>query len=482
MKRILPLLCLLALLSGCGACKHETIHPATCTEGSRCAECGEILSAPVGHSATEATCSEDSVCSACGEVLAPATGHAAGPAATCTEDQLCLTCGALLADRLGHTASGEASCAEDVICTVCGEVLIPAAHEPDDGPTCIDEQRCLRCGTALLPPTGHTPNAENGFTCADCGVTLALDSNAPEGSYIHETAAGVHYHNTVDAYYSGAVLICGDYALEYFKMGSNGCAPWASAINSFANRFPQLNVSAMIVPKSCAYNAPAGLENRADDQRAFISATYDLLEDSIVAVDAMEVMDRHSGEYLFYRTDHHWTSLGAYYASYAYCRANGLVPRQLGSYETVVRTGCVGSLYSFCASPQNILKTNPDYTVYHLPEADCTMTIGGYEYPLMNTDTKYYSSGFIYGDNPLSVITTDNAFGRNLIIFKESYGNCFVPYMVDYYDTVIVCDIRSFKGSLSSLIAEYGITDALIINNVQAVTSLTGAVSSTLAR
>ena len=471
---------MLTLLCGCGACKHETTVPATCTEAECCAECGEILRASAGHIASEATCTEDSVCSVCGEILASATGHTEGPAATCTEDQLCLTCGALLNAQFGHAPSGEDSCTEDVTCTVCAEILISAAHEPDEGPTCIDEQRCLRCGDALRQPSGHTPNAENGLSCAACGVTLALDGASPEGSYIHETAAGVHYHNTVDAYYSGAVLICGDYALEYFKMGADGCASWADAVNSFAARFPELNVSALIVPKSCAYNAPAGLENQDDNQRAFIEATYALLDDSVVAVDAMSVMDRHSGEYLYYRTDHHWTSLGAYYASYAYCRANRIVPRQLGSYETVVQTGCVGSLYSFCASPQNILKTNPDYTVYHLPAADCTMTIGGYEYPLMNTNTSYYSSGFLYGDNPLSVITTDNTFGRNLIIFKESYGNCFVPYMADYYDTVIVCDIRSYSGSLDSLIAEYGITDALIINNVQAVPSLTGALSTTL--
>ncbi len=479
MKRILPLLLLLALLCGCGACKHQTTVPATCTTGETCAECGELLAEPAGHTAAEATCTDASVCAVCGETQAPATGHTEGPAATCTEDQQCLTCGERLAEHFGHTASGEASCTEDVVCTVCAEVLIPAAHEPDEGPTCIDEQRCLRCGDALQPPTGH---AEGTLSCTVCGVTLALDSSSPEGSYIHETASGDHYHNTVDAYYSGAVLVCGDYALEYFRMGSTGSASWANAVNAFASRFPALNVSAMIVPKSCAYNAPAGLENRADDQHAFIDATYALLDDPIVAVDAMTVMDQHSGEYLFYRTDHHWTSLGAYYASYAYCRANGLVPRQLSSYETVVRTGCVGSLYSFCAAPQYLLTTNPDYTVYHLPAAECTMTIGGYEYPLMNTETKYYSSGFLYGDNPLSIITTDNSTGRNLIIFKESYGNCYVPYMADYYDTVVVCDIRSFSGSLSSLIEQYGITDALIINNIQAVTSLTGSLSSTLSR
>jgi len=481
MKRLIFLLLALALLTGCGACKHEHITPATCTEPETCSDCGAVLQEAAGHLASSATCEEDGVCTVCSQVLQPATGHTPGAEATCTEDQTCITCGALLMPMLDHAAEQEASCTEDVVCSRCSELLIPAAHEPGPTPTCIDELLCLRCEAVLEAPAGHTASAD-GLTCAECGVTMALNDASPEGSYIHETVAGVHYNNTLDAYYSGNVLVCGDYALEYFRQSESGHPDWAYAVNRFAARFPELNVSALIIPKSCAYNAPSGLENRADNQHAFIDATYAQLDESITAVDAMSVMDDHSGEYLFYRTDHHWTSLGAYYASYAYCRANGITPRQLSSYETVVQTDYVGSMYNFCASPQACLTTNPDYTVYHLPNADSTMWIGGYEYPVMNTSTKYYSSGFLYGDNALSIIETDNSFGRSLILFKDSFGNCFAPYMLDYYDTVIVCDIRKFSDSLSYLIAEYEITDALIINNIQAVGSLTGGLSSTLSR
>ena len=79
------------------------------------------------------------------------------------------------------------------------------------------------------------------------------------------------------------------------------------------------------------------------------------------------------------------------------------------------------------------------------------------------------------------MLETDNATGRNLLVFKESYGNAFVPFLLDYYDTVVVVDIRSETESAAALIAEYGITDALILNNVQASTSLTGDLSARLA-
>lgn len=483
MKRLIPVLLVLALLCGCGTCKHSRKRSETCTEGIVCADCGETVKSPAGHTASEGTCDQKIVCTVCHEVLQQPKEHTPGPVASCAEGQVCTVCHAVLSEPAEHIPSGEASCTEDVICTVCGTMIQAAAHLPGEEPTCINNQLCQRCGMMLQPAFGHSAS---GNVCGICGVTMSLDASSPEGSYIHETVSGVHYHNTLDAYYSGAVLVCGDYALEHFTMSRSGSAAWADAVNGFAARFPELQVSAMIVPKSCAYHSPAGFENGEENQQAFISATYDMLNDGIIGVDAMGLMTAHSGEYLFYRTDHHWTSLGAYYASVAYCEALGIVPRQLGSYETVVQTGYVGSLYSFCTSPQPCLKENPDYTVYHLPEADHTMTIGrggaAYEAPLLYTGTSLYASGFIYGDNPLSIIETDNETGRCLLVFKESYGNAFVPYMADYFDTVVVVDIRSFDGSLRELVDAYGITDALIINNIQASTSLTNTLANTLSK
>ena len=70
------------------------------------------------------------------------------------------------------------------------------------------------------------------------------------------------------------------------------------------------------------------------------------------------------------------------------------------------------------------------------------------------------------------MITTDNKNGKTLLVFKESYGNAFVPYMIDYYEQIVVVDIRENAGSTADIIARYGVTDALIINNCQAATSL----------
>ena len=95
-----------------------------------------------------------------------------------------------------------------------------------------------------------------------------------------------------------------------------------------------------------------------------------------------------------------------------------------------------------------------------------------YNATAINYNYKSYAGMFINGDNPLTVITTENKNGRTLMIFKESYGNAFVPYMIDYFEQVIVVDIRKDSKSVEALIEQYNVTDALIINNVQAAISL----------
>ena len=73
---------------------------------------------------------------------------------------------------------------------------------------------------------------------------------------------------------------------------------------------------------------------------------------------------------------------------------------------------------------------------------------------------------FMSGDIPLATIETENKNGRKIIIFKESYGNAFAPFLVPHYETVYVADIRSFPYNAIDFIRENGITDVMILNNI----------------
>ena len=411
-------------------------------------------------SAAPATCTEPEICTECGKVMTEALGHDPGPEATCAAPQTCLRCGIELSPRLPHTSAGPATCTEPETCAVCGAVMSPAL-----GHTVGDDGVCAVCGQQVVP-------AGQKYIAPGKGSAVSSDDAA---SVVTETSNDGHYHNTIAAYYANAVLVCGDYGVEYFAPDPSGSSAYADTVNKFAAKYPNIHVSCLITPKSCAYHSPADYDDPHDAVASFIRSTYAMMDSSVTTVDCMGLMDQHAGEYMFYRTDHHWTSLGAYYASAAYCQANGITPWTLDSYDTVIRTGYTGSLYMYGDHPAE-LKTNPDYSVARFPHAGYSMVYyrDGVQYngQAVNGGTNEYAGMFLCGDQPLTVITTDNKNGKTLLVFKESYGNAFVPYMIDYYERIVVVDIREDVGSVSDIIAQYGVTDALIINNYQAVGSL----------
>ena len=122
------------------------------------------------------------------------------------------------------------------------------------------------------------------------------------------------------------------------------------------------------------------------------------------------------------------------------------------------------------------LKTNPDYTVAHYPHQGYSMAYyrDGVKYSGVAINGNYgdYALAFMCGDQPLTVITTDLKNGKTLLVFKESYGNAFIPYMIDYFERIVVVDIRESVPSVASIVADYAVTDALIINNCQGAVSL----------
>ena len=518
-RGICLLLCvvLAAFLSACH--RHVPGPEATCTAPQVCTECGKILKKATGHTpGEEATCAKPQTCTVCGEVLAtvehtpgPAATcakpqtctvcgavlatveHTPGPEATCTEPQVCTVCGAELAPAKGHTPGEEATCTEPQVCTVCGAELTPAkGHTPGEEATCTEPQVCTVCGEVLAPAKGHTAGADG--KCTVCGQEAGHSGGqyTPGGSggqagadgIIPETTASGHYHNNINAYYSNAVLVCGDYAMEYFNLGSDGSASYAQIINDFAARYPNVNVTSVLVPKCCSFESPAGFTDPGPATQAYINNTYAMMDGRIRKADVFGVMAQHRGEYMFYRTDHHWTGLGAYYAYTAFCAANGLSAAPLSSYSTVINTGFIGTLYTFADGPA-CLAANPDYTEGHLPQTGYTMSYcrGGswYDATAINTGASSYAGMYIAGDQPLTVIHTDLHNGKTVLVCKESYGNAFVPYLIDQFEHVIVVDIRERETSLAATMQEYAVTDVVIINNLQGAIGLMNTLSNTLA-
>ena len=212
------------------------------------------------------------------------------------------------------------------------------------------------------------------------------------------------------------------------------------------------------------------------DEKENIDYIYSLMDEGIQTVDAYSsMMDaKNEGEYIYFRTDHHWTVRGAYAAYEAFCKEAGFEPVLLEKMERHVIENFVGTLYG--QTQDSVLRENPDYVEYFVPPYETeTYRYGKNEpyTPYASTVFAEYATGggntysvFLHGDWPLTHIKTNANTGRKICVVKESFGNAFSPFLISHYDEVFVVDQRYFQLALVDFIKEKGITDLLFINNI----------------
>ena len=191
-----------------------------------------------------------------------------------------------------------------------------------------------------------------------------------------------------------------------------------------------------------------------------------------------DILEEHSDEYLYFKTDHHWTQLGAYYAYVEFCKAAGLEAYEIDSYEQEVTPDFLGSYYSTNGYTQ--LQDNPDMVIAYKPHtvewfrffdtAQGVYREGRIIRNMSEFNNTFKYLGFIYGDNPISIIENQTVTnGRKCIVIKESFGNAWVPFLADHFEKVIIIDYRSYKESVIDLAKEEGVTDVVFINNLEAI-------------
>ncbi|MGI6751179.1 MAG: DHHW family protein [Anaerovoracaceae bacterium] len=165
------------------------------------------------------------------------------------------------------------------------------------------------------------------------------------------------------------------------------------------------------------------------------------------------------GEDLYYRTDHHWTTLGAYYAYRHFAIQADFPPHDLDDY---IVTPVTDSFYGTNDSKANLPWTKPDSIMrFSLKEHDAAQNHKIYDESFLNTKDKY--SYFLGGNDSLILIDTEIQNGKTLLLIKDSFANCFVPFLTDHYERIILIDLRYYKEGVHELFKENNITDLLIL-------------------
>lgn len=281
----------------------------------------------------------------------------------------------------------------------------------------------------------------------------------------------------------GTVYVADDTAFSLYGFSQTPANEYIDAISALANKVSDdVTIYDIVVPISSGIYLDEHLQEQLNcsDQKQAIQYIYDNMDKKVVTVDAFSILKAHSDQYLYFRTDHHWTALGAYYTYSQLMRDMGKTPTSLADYETMTFDNFIGTLYS-ASNQAPSLAANPDTVTAYIPLATNDMVYTDengneinynviYDVSDWNSGSKY--NCFIAGDQPFSVIDNPNINdGSACVVIKESFGNCFVPFLVDHYDKVYVVDYRYYPSGLTNLIREKGIKDVIFLNNISAATT-----------
>lgn len=223
----------------------------------------------------------------------------------------------------------------------------------------------------------------------------------------------------------------------------------------------------VILPDDIAAKIPGYVDTESKIQTAF---SY--MNSNVKKVACCHDLRLHRDEFVYFRTDHHWTALGAYYAYRAFCRAKGISHIKLTDRREVRFSGFLGSAWSISGKDHDLLPKENVYAYY--PRGDVEMVVydengNGRVKPVISNVAGYMC--FAGGDNPLTVFTNDSVSSGTLIIIKESFGNALLPLLADHYHKIYEIDYRYWKGNVIDLANEVGATDLVFANNFAIISS-----------
>lgn len=272
----------------------------------------------------------------------------------------------------------------------------------------------------------------------------------------------------------GGLLSIGDSVVSMFGGVESVAKDYANTISEYADILSDKKVYNLVIPTNVEFILPKKYKDLSKPQDENIDYIKSNLSNKVIAVDAYSKLKEHKNEYIYFRSDHHWTGLGAYYAYTAFTEKAGFESIDLDDYESNKKEGFLGTLYN--ASKEVILKENPDYVEYYNVGSDLKTTMyknSSLDNPIETTLYADYASGgnsygvFLHGDNALMKVENENSSSdKSAIVIKESYGNAFAPYLTPHYKETYILDPRYFKGNLVDFINENNIDDVVFINNI----------------
>ena len=244
------------------------------------------------------------------------------------------------------------------------------------------------------------------------------------------------------------------------------------AVAEFGARYPG-RVTFLLAPSaSVIYPEELPFAAPMVDENSMLDDIFSQVSSSASVIDLRPVYTAAKEDYLYYRTDHHWTTHGAYLAYQQFCTLKGLTPFDVAAHEAVEVPGFYGTHYS----STRFWNVEPDTITYY--PLDNPMTVyqvnGEMDFSTAETatmvDTEKFEArdkyaAFLGGNNGYSVIEGDGQ--GSILVIKDSYANSFVPYLTANYAKIGVIDFRNYAFGPDSIIEQEGYDQILVLYNFQ---------------
>ncbi|MCR4840745.1 MAG: hypothetical protein K5848_04290 [Lachnospiraceae bacterium] len=274
-------------------------------------------------------------------------------------------------------------------------------------------------------------------------------------------------------------IVYKDTAYEMYNYVDAAAQRYGAVVNKAKEKFgSDVNVYDIIIPLSSEIVLPADLRDDANisDERAAMDKLFGYMNDDIIKVDIYDALYAHRKDYIYFRTDHHWTALGAWYAYDEFCKAAGKTSVPTEDFTEVRFEGFLGSFYEDCKDAA--IAATPDVVIAYDPKCNNTVYVSndlgdtsGFSWKVIadvnnrSAAAKYQT--FAAADSTFVEMTNNDLTDESAcIVLKESFGNAFVPFLLNHYQHVYVVDYRYYTGNLSDLIAKTGTKDVIFCNNI----------------
>lgn len=239
-------------------------------------------------------------------------------------------------------------------------------------------------------------------------------------------------------------------------------------LTSFHERYTELPIFFLLVPNKLAIIdqlAPSFVDT--SEQLAQIQDFYQALPSFVKTMDIASLLAAHKEEYIYYHGDHHWTSKGAYLVAQAYLSSEGI--KDTSTYQEVIAND---AFYGTLANATGF-SLRDTITLYQREQEELAVLVNYVEEQKKSTSIyaidKQYSTNpyelFLDGNHAQVEITTSSLEDRSLLVFKDSYANCFLPFLLPYYHRIVVIDPRYYYGDIASLLKQYDIDEVLCLYN-----------------